>query len=77
MMVNETSMIEIPLSRLDEQLLQAVIEEFITREGTDYGHVDMSLAQKVAQVRKQLQQGVATIVFDELTETIDIVPVRR
>lgn len=70
-------MIEIPLSRLDDELLQAVIEEFITREGTDYGHVDLSLAQKVAQVRKQLQQGLAAVVFDEVTETTSIIPIER
>ena len=70
-------MIEIPLSRLDDDILQSVIEEFITREGTDYGQTEMSLAQKVAQVRKQLQQGLAVVVFDEATETTSIVAVQR
>jgi uncharacterized protein YheU (UPF0270 family) len=70
-------MIEIPVSRLDDDVLQAVIEEFITREGTDYGQVESSLAQKVAQVRKQLQQGLAVIVFDEATETTSILPAQR
>lgn len=70
-------MIEIPLSRLDDVVLQAVIEEFITREGTDYGQVESSLEQKVAQVRKQLQQGLAVVVFDEATETTSIIAVQR
>ena len=70
-------MIEIPLSRLDDEVLQAVIEEFITREGTDYGQTELSLAQKVAQVRKQLQQGVAVVVFDEETESTSIIPAQR
>jgi uncharacterized protein YheU (UPF0270 family) len=70
-------MIEIPLSRLDDDVLQAVIEEFITREGTDYGQIEMSLSQKVAQVRKQLQQGLAVVVFDEATETTSIAAVDR
>lgn len=70
-------MIEIPLSRLDGDVLQAVIEEFITREGTDYGQLDMSLAQKVEQVRRQLQMGQAVIVFDDATESTSIMPVPR
>jgi uncharacterized protein len=70
-------MIEIPLSRLDGDVLQAVIEEFITREGTDYGQLDMSLAQKVEQVRRQLQTGQAVIVFDDATESTSIMPVPR
>ena len=70
-------MIEIPLSHLDEEILQAVIEEFITREGTDYGQQEISLAQKAAQVRKQLETGLAVIVFDEASETTGIVPVQR
>jgi uncharacterized protein YheU (UPF0270 family) len=69
--------IEIPLSRLDDDVLQSVIEEFITREGTDYGQLEISLAQKVAQVRKQLQQGLAVVVFDEATESTSIVAVQR
>lgn len=70
-------MIEIPLPRLDDDVLQAVIEEFITREGTDYGQVELSLDQKVAQVRKQLQHGLAVVVFDEATETTSIIAVQR
>jgi len=68
-------MIEVPLSRLDDEVLQAVIEEFITREGTDYGQFEISLSQKVAQVRRQLQQGLAMVVFDEATETTSIIAV--
>lgn len=70
-------MIEIPVSRLDDDVLQAVIEEFITREGTDYGQLEVSLVQKVAQVRKQLQQGLAVVVFDEATETTSIIAAQR
>jgi uncharacterized protein len=71
----ELPMIEIPLARMDDEVLQAVIEEFITREGTDYGQLEISLAQKVAQVRRLLQQGLAAVVFDETTETTSIIAV--
>ena len=66
-------MIEVPWESLDDELLNAVIEEFVSREGTDYGHAEVSLAQKVAQVRAQLRARRAMLVFDEESETTDIV----
>ena len=50
-------MIEIPYTRLKADTLQAVIEEFILREGTDYGAHEISLDDKRAQVRHQLDKG--------------------
>ena len=45
----------------------------MTREGTDYGHSDWSLEDKVAQVYRQLEQGEARIVFDSSTASASIV----
>ncbi|MFP3345237.1 YheU family protein, partial [Halomonas sp. SIMBA_159] len=39
---------------------------------TDYGERELSLAQKVARVRQQLDSGEAVIMFSELHETVDI-----
>lgn len=61
--------IEVPAEQLSEDILQAVIEEFITREGTDYGLQDYSLEQKVLQIRRQLDNGKAMIVYDQISET--------
>ena len=61
-------MIEIPYTRLETDTLQAVIEEFILREGTDYGTHEVSLEDKRAQVRKQLESGKVLITFDPRTE---------
>lgn len=44
------------------------------REGTDYGAQELPLASKVAQVIRQLERGEAQIVFDPLTESVDIRP---
>ena len=55
---------EIPYSELSEETLQAVIEEFVTREGTDYGEREYSLAQKIEQVKAQLKLGEVTINYD-------------
>lgn len=64
--------LRIPAEQLSEEALQGLIEEFITREGTDYGEVEWSLADKVAQVRRQLQRGEAVILFDVAAETTTI-----
>ena len=61
-------MIEIPLDRLSPDILNAVIEEFILREGTDYGVSEISMDSKIAQVRRQLDHGDVLITFDPVTE---------
>lgn len=53
------------------------MEEFITREGTDYGEVEASLEKKVQEVFDQLKAGKAAIVFDQSTESCNIVPVKE
>ena len=58
---------EIPYTALSEEALRGVIEEFITREGTEYGP-EVPLETKVDQVRRQLERGLAGIVFDPESE---------
>lgn len=62
----------IPHQQLSSEALQGLIEEFITREGTDYGAVEVSLAQKVDQVKRQLDRGDVVIVFDPASESVSI-----
>lgn len=62
----------IPYDRLAADVLAALIEEYVTREGTDYGAREFSLADKVAQVRAQLQRGDAVISFNQETETVTL-----
>ena len=64
----------IPHEMLSLEALQGVIEAFVTREGTDYGTQDVSLATKVWQVRQQLDAGTAVLVYDEDTESCTIHP---
>ncbi len=67
----------VPAAALSAEALQGVIEAFIAREGTDYGEVEWSLAEKVTQVRALLQSGEALIVFDAVTESCTVVPRRE
>lgn len=63
----------IPWQCLSTEVLDSVIEEFVSREGTEYGTEDYTLAEKVAQVRLQLQRGEAAIDFDPDTETCHLI----
>lgn len=62
----------IPYKQISPDALQGLIEEFITREGTDYGEMEFSLAQKVSQVERQLARGDIVIVFDSVIESVSI-----
>ena len=67
----------VPYGELDADLVRSVIESFVLREGTDYGEREISLADKVERVIRQLERGDAQIIFDPQTETVDIAAVRR
>lgn len=64
---------EIPYTELSAETLRGVIEDFVLREGTDYGDVDYSLDQKVEQVMRQLKAGKVKILFDAKEETCTLV----
>ena len=72
--MSEAEIIVVPPEALSAEALLGLIEAFITREGTDYGEVEWSLAEKVEQVKQWLARGEAVIVFDPLTESCTIVP---
>lgn len=61
--------IEIPPQQLDAAILTAIIEEFVNREGTDYGLAEYTLEQKVSQVKRQIDRGEVVIAFDAVTES--------
>jgi uncharacterized protein YheU (UPF0270 family) len=63
----------IPFNAVSEEALNGLIEEFVTREGTDYCHSETSLEQKVQQVRAQIKSGKVLIVFSEATEQVDLI----
>ncbi|WP_224554653.1 YheU family protein [Pectobacterium versatile] len=62
----------IPWQQLDPETLDSIIESFVLREGTDYGEQERSLAQKVEDIRSQLQFGEVVLVWSELHETLNI-----
>jgi uncharacterized protein len=67
----------IPHQSLSVDALQGLIEEFITREGTDYGWDEVPLAVKVEQVRRQIEKGDVVIVFDASSESVSLLSRRE
>jgi uncharacterized protein YheU (UPF0270 family) len=59
---------------LSDDALRGMIEEFVTRDGTDYGEQEVSLNERVEEVREQILTGKALIMFDSKTETTTIIP---
>lgn len=64
--------LEISPENLSPEAFDGVIQNFILREGTDYGLVEVSYEAKVEQVRKQIKSGAVRIVFDLTTETVSL-----
>jgi uncharacterized protein YheU (UPF0270 family) len=63
---------EIPHTALEPDTLRNLVEEFVSREGTDYGDYTGSMADKVSQVLRQIESGRAVILFDADTSTCHI-----
>lgn len=68
---------QIPWQSLSEEALDGVLEEYATREGTEYGWREYGLEEKVLQLRRQLEKGKASIDYDPDTATIHLVPTDR
>lgn len=66
----------IPYQELNSDTLDALIEAFVLREGTDYGDTELSLEQKVAMVRTQIQRGSVVICYSEQEESVDLLTAR-
>lgn len=62
----------IPHQQLSPEALRGLIEEYITRDGTDYGIHEMSLVQKAKQVEQQIIRGDVVVVFDITTESVSL-----
>jgi len=69
----EEEPVEVPLDQLAEETVRAIAEDFCTRDGTDYGAVEMTLEAKVELLLRQLRKGEAHILFEARSQTLRIV----
>ena len=61
----------IPREKLSPATLRAVVQEFVTRDGTDHTSVE----RRIESVLRQLEAGRVELHFDSQTETCNIVTV--
>lgn len=66
--------VEVPVERLRSEVLQALLEEFASRDGTDYGERELSLEQKTGELRMQLARGELQLLYDTDSERWDLLP---
>ena len=67
----------IPWQELSSEALSGLVEEFVSREGTEYGEEEVSLADKVREVIAQLEAGTVVAVFDIAGGSASIGPVNN
>ena len=72
-----TQFVEVPPQRLQPEVLQALLEEYASRDGTDYGEQELSLSRKVSNLRQQIQQGDLLILYEIEGEHWDLVPAEQ
>ncbi|MDB4837292.1 YheU family protein [Marinomonas sp.] len=63
----------IPHNSLSVEVLERILDDLVTRDGTDYGNYDLSIEQKRAQALQSLESGEAVLLFDTESETIKMV----
>lgn len=63
----------IPYKDVPYDTLEGIVQEFVLREGTEYGEREVPLPEKVSQVLKQISSGDAFVLYDSVSESCDIV----
>jgi uncharacterized protein YheU (UPF0270 family) len=65
--------VDVPYEQIDPETLRNMVQEFVTRNGSDWGDPGGALEDKIAQVLKQLKNKQVKVVFDLKSETANIV----
>lgn len=63
----------IPQDALSPDVLTSLLQEFASRDGTDYGEIEVNLETKVRQLEKLLNTNEAFIMFDSVFETTQVI----
>ncbi|MCE1225345.1 MAG: YheU family protein [Geobacteraceae bacterium] len=69
--------VEIPLERIDPEILQALLADFVSREWSELSDAGFTLEEKIEQVLQQLKAGQARILFDLTSGSWNIVPTQH
>lgn len=64
----------IPYDSLAPETLDNILDDIVSRDGTDYGNYELSSQQKRQQALQALASGNAVLLFDTESETVKMVP---
>ena len=67
------NIINVPISDISAEALTGLLEEYVSRDGADYGEVEVTIDEKTKVLRRQLEEGELSILFDPETQELDIV----
>lgn len=65
--------VPIPLDALSSDARNSIINEFILREGTDYGAIEKTHEEKFRDVERQLKNKELLIIFEVHTESVTLI----
>lgn len=65
--------LEIPYTLINPDTLQRMIQEFVSRDGSDWAEIGCTLEDKVEQVLAQLRSKKIKVVFDLRSQTANFV----
>lgn len=63
----------IPIENLTPEALTAVLEDIVTRDGTDYGQQELGMTDKLDRLKSLISSGQAYLIFDEVSESVSCV----
>jgi uncharacterized protein YheU (UPF0270 family) len=69
--------LDIPYDQIAPDTLYRMIQEFVTRDGADWAETGCTLEDKVEQVLQQLKTHKIKVVFDQTSQTANLVPAVR
>ena len=65
--------VDIPYEQLAPETLRRMIQEFVSRDGSDWAEDGCTLEDKVEQVLRQLKNRQVKVVFDLTAQTANLV----
>lgn len=63
----------IPHQAVAPDILDSMLEEIVSRDGTDYGHIEIAMPDRVKAARDALVAGRAALVWDDELESASLV----
>ncbi len=67
----------IPEQTLEKEVLERLLEEIVTRDGTDYGEQELSTADKVKNALRALEVGRMKLLWDAEAESASLVSAEK